>query len=70
VFNVLAKANATGVPFQSGAPALNALLGRHVDIIMAPVAEAHPQIEQGAVRALAGHRPATGGRACECPDPR
>jgi tripartite-type tricarboxylate transporter receptor subunit TctC len=53
VFNVLAKANATGVPFQSGAPALNALLGRHVDIIMAPVAEVHPQIEQGAVRALA-----------------
>src|SRR5260370_26756900 len=43
VFNVLAKANATGVPFQSGAPGLNALLGRHVDIIMAPVAEAHPQ---------------------------
>jgi tripartite-type tricarboxylate transporter receptor subunit TctC len=53
VFNVPAKANATGVPFQSGAPALNALLGRHVDIIMAPVAEAHPQIVQGAVRALA-----------------
>jgi len=53
VFNVLAKANATGVPFQSGAPALNALLGRHVDIITAPVAEVHPQIDQGAVRALA-----------------
>jgi tripartite-type tricarboxylate transporter receptor subunit TctC len=53
MFRVLAKANGTGVPFQSGAPALNALLGRHVDIIMAPVAEAHPQIEQGAVRALA-----------------
>jgi tripartite-type tricarboxylate transporter receptor subunit TctC len=53
VFNVLAKANATGVPFQSGAPALNALLGRHVDIITAPVAEVHPQITQGAVRALA-----------------
>src|SRR5215831_19115042 len=53
VFNVLARANATGVPFQSGAPALNALLGRHVDIIMAPVAETHLQIEQGAVRALA-----------------
>jgi len=51
VFNVLAKANATGVPFQSGAPALNALLD--VDIITAPVAEVHPQIEQGAVRALA-----------------
>jgi tripartite-type tricarboxylate transporter receptor subunit TctC len=53
VFNVLAKAKATGVPFQSGAPALNALLGRHVDIITAPIAELHPQIEQGAVRALA-----------------
>jgi tripartite-type tricarboxylate transporter receptor subunit TctC len=32
VFLVLAKANATGVPFQSGAPALNALLSNHVDI--------------------------------------
>jgi len=53
VFNVLAKANATGVPFQSGAPALNALLGRHVDIITAPVAEVHPQITQGTIRALA-----------------
>ncbi|HSV24014.1 MAG TPA: tripartite tricarboxylate transporter substrate binding protein [Xanthobacteraceae bacterium] len=53
VFNVLAKANTTGVPFQSGAPALNALLGRHVDIITAPIAEVYPQIEQGAVRALA-----------------
>jgi tripartite-type tricarboxylate transporter receptor subunit TctC len=58
VFNVLAKANATGVPFQSGAPALNALLGQHVDIIAAPVAEVYPQIEQGTVRALA----ATGAR--------
>ena len=53
VFKVMAKANATGVPFQSGAPALNALLGKHVDILTAPVAEVHPQIDQGAVRALA-----------------
>src|SRR5258708_3650093 len=68
VFNVLAKANATGVPFQSGAPALNALLGRHVDIIMAPVAEAHPQIEQGA--GARRHRPAAGSSACERSDPR
>jgi tripartite-type tricarboxylate transporter receptor subunit TctC len=58
VFNVLAKANATGVPFQSGAPALNALLGRHVDIVAAPVAEVYAQIAQGAVRPLA----ATGAR--------
>ena len=33
VFNVLLKAKATGVPFQSGVPAINALLGNHVDII-------------------------------------
>jgi tripartite-type tricarboxylate transporter receptor subunit TctC len=65
VFKVLVKADATGVPFQSGAPALNALLGKHVDIIMAPVAEVHPQIEQGAVRALAVTGPR---RAFSLPD--
>jgi tripartite-type tricarboxylate transporter receptor subunit TctC len=61
LFKVLAKANATGVPFQSGAPALNALLGNHVDILAAPVAEIHPQVEQGAARVLAvtGPRRAT-----------
>jgi tripartite-type tricarboxylate transporter receptor subunit TctC len=53
VFKVLAKANGTGVPFQSGAPALNALLGGHVDILAGPVAEVHPQVEQGAARVLA-----------------
>jgi tripartite-type tricarboxylate transporter receptor subunit TctC len=65
IFNVLVKANATGVPFQSGAPALNALLGKHVDIITAPVAEVHPQIEQGTVRALAVSGPR---RASALPD--
>ena len=30
------RATPPGVPFQSGAPALNALLGRHVDILAAP----------------------------------
>jgi tripartite-type tricarboxylate transporter receptor subunit TctC len=53
IFRVLAKANGTGVPYQSGAPALSALLGHHVDVIAGPVAEVHPQIQQGAVRALA-----------------
>jgi tripartite-type tricarboxylate transporter receptor subunit TctC len=65
VFAVLAKANATAVPFQSGAPALNALLGKHVDILTAPVAEAFPQIEQGTVRALAVTGPR---RASALPD--
>jgi tripartite-type tricarboxylate transporter receptor subunit TctC len=53
VFHVLAKTNAAGVPFQSGAPALNALLGHHVDINVGPVAETHPMVQQGMVRALA-----------------
>jgi tripartite-type tricarboxylate transporter receptor subunit TctC len=53
VFKVLAKTPAIGVPFQSGVPAMNALLGNHVDIIAGPVAEIYPQVRQGAMRALA-----------------
>jgi tripartite-type tricarboxylate transporter receptor subunit TctC len=53
VFKVLAKSPAVGVPFQSGMPAMNALLGNHVDIIAGPVAEIYPQVQQGALRALA-----------------
>jgi tripartite-type tricarboxylate transporter receptor subunit TctC len=53
VFKVLAKTPAVTVPFQSGLPAINALLGNHVDIIAGPVAEIYPQVQQGALRALA-----------------
>ena len=53
VLKVMAKTEATAVPFQSGAPALNALLGKHVDIIAAPLAELVPQVQQGALRVLA-----------------
>jgi tripartite-type tricarboxylate transporter receptor subunit TctC len=53
VFKVLARTPAVGVPFQSGLPAMNALLGNHVDIIAGPVAEIYPQVQQGAMRALA-----------------
>ena len=53
VFKVLAKTAAVGVPYQSGLPAVNALLGNHVDIIAGPVAEIYPQVQQGALRALA-----------------
>jgi tripartite-type tricarboxylate transporter receptor subunit TctC len=53
VFKVLAKTPAIGVPFQSGLPAINALLGNHVDIVAGPVAEIYPQARQGALRALA-----------------
>jgi len=53
VLKTMAKTEATAVPFQSGAPALNALLGNHVDIIAAPLAELVPQVQQGALRVLA-----------------
>jgi tripartite-type tricarboxylate transporter receptor subunit TctC len=53
VFRVLTRSQATPVPFQSGAPAINALLGGHVDIIAGPIAEIFPQVQQGSLRALA-----------------
>jgi len=53
IFKVVAKTPAIGVPFQSGLPAINALLGNHVDIVAGPVAEIYPQAQQGALRALA-----------------
>jgi len=52
VFKVLLKTQAIGVPFQSGVPAMNALLGNHVDIIAGPIAEIAPQVQQGKMRAL------------------
>src|SRR5215813_776814 len=52
VFRVLLKTQAVGVPFQSGVPAMNALLGNHVDIIAGPIAEIYPQVQQGNMRAL------------------
>ena len=53
VLKVRAKTQATSVPFQSGAPALNALLGHHVDILAGPVSEIVAQVQQGNVRTLA-----------------
>jgi tripartite-type tricarboxylate transporter receptor subunit TctC len=52
VFKVLLKTQGVGVPFQSGVPAMNALLGNHVDIIAGPIAEIFPQVQQGKMRAL------------------
>jgi tripartite-type tricarboxylate transporter receptor subunit TctC len=53
VLRVLAKTEAVPVPFQSGAPALNALLGKHIDILSSPVAEVVPQAKDGKLRVLA-----------------
>jgi tripartite-type tricarboxylate transporter receptor subunit TctC len=61
----MAKTQATSVPFQSGLPAMNALLGHHVDILAGPVAEVVTQAKQGSVRALAVTGPK---RAMALPD--
>jgi len=53
IFKVLNKTQGINVPFQSGVPALNALLGNHIDVIAGPVAEIVPQVQQGNLRALA-----------------
>ena len=53
VLKVMAKTQTTSVPFQSGLPAMNALLGHHVDIVAGPVVEVSAQVKQGSVRALA-----------------
>jgi tripartite-type tricarboxylate transporter receptor subunit TctC len=65
VLKVMAKTQATSVPFQSGAPALNALIGHHVDILAGPVSEIVAQVKQGSVRALAVSGPK---RALALPD--
>jgi tripartite-type tricarboxylate transporter receptor subunit TctC len=65
VLNVTGKTQATVVPFQSGNPAMNALLGSHVDIVVGPVSEIFAQAQQGAVRALAVTGPS---RATALPD--
>ena len=53
VLKVMAKTEAVAVPFQSGAPALNALLGNHVEILSSPIAEIVAHVQQGRLRALA-----------------
>jgi tripartite-type tricarboxylate transporter receptor subunit TctC len=53
VLKVVAKTQTTSVPFESGAPAMNALLGHQVEILAAPVVEVFAQAQQNKVRALA-----------------
>ena len=68
VLRVLAKTEAVAVPFQSGAPALNALLGKHVDIISAPIAEVVPQVQQKAAAGAGGDRQQALGVVSRRPD--
>jgi tripartite-type tricarboxylate transporter receptor subunit TctC len=53
LLRVLAKTEAVAVPFQSGAPALNALLGKHIEILSSPISEVVPHVQQGVLRAMA-----------------
>lgn len=65
VLKVRAGLQEASVPFQSGQPAMNALLGHQVDILAGPVSEVFAQLKAGRVRALAVSGPR---RALALPD--
>src|SRR5580658_4116849 len=52
-FKVLAKIEPVHVPFQGGAPALNAALGGHVEVLVGTLPGYAPQLASGALRGLA-----------------
>src|SRR5215831_15236752 len=62
---VALDSQAFAVNADNPARSLNELLGHHVDVNVGPVAEVHPMIQQGAVRALAVTGPR---RAAALPD--
>ena len=51
-FRRLANINVTYVPYPGGAPAITALLGRHVSAVLANYSEAVEQLKAGTLRAL------------------
>ena len=53
LFKELAKVEAVHVPFQGGAPAVNALLGGHVDAITGAVTGYAGQLKAGSIRGIA-----------------
>lgn len=52
-FTKLAKLDAVQVPFQGGAPALNALAGSHIEILGATLPPFVPLLKAGTLRGLA-----------------
>jgi len=52
-FKMLAKIEPVHVPFQGGAPALNAALGGHVEVLVGTLPGFAPQLASGALRGLA-----------------
>jgi tripartite-type tricarboxylate transporter receptor subunit TctC len=65
VLKVKAGLQEASVPFQSGQPAMTALLGHQVDILAGPVSEVFAQLKAGKVRALVVSGPR---RALALPD--
>jgi tripartite-type tricarboxylate transporter receptor subunit TctC len=52
-FTVMAKVGAVHVPFQGGAPALNAAVGGHIDVLVGALPGYASQLQSGAIRSLA-----------------
>lgn len=52
LFKVLAKVPAVHVPYQGGGPAVNALLGNHVDAVFATLSAVVPQITSDKLRGM------------------
>lgn len=53
VFNLMAGTDMQHVPFQGSGPALNALLGKHVDVLFDDVPSSSSHVRAGSLRALA-----------------
>jgi len=53
LFKSMTKVDITPVPFTGLAPALNAILGKHVDLIVNDIPTALPHVQDGKLRALA-----------------
>ena len=53
MFKRAAQIDLTYVPYTGGAPAVNALLGGHVDVVLANYSEVMEQVKAGKLRALA-----------------
>jgi tripartite-type tricarboxylate transporter receptor subunit TctC len=51
-FKILAKIDATHVPFQGGAPAVNAVVGNNIDLIAISLPSVAPQIKHGSLKGL------------------
>jgi len=53
LFNYIAKVKITGVPYKGAAPAMNAVLGGHVEVMFNTAITTLPHVKAGRLRALA-----------------